>query len=984
MPNKQRIMSSRVEPVKQTASPTARLLQQESQKLQRTNELLERRIQAGTNALKLTNDQLEKEVSERLKTEKMLHNRLAFDQVLTTISTQFINLTTEEIDANINLALERIGRFTNYDRSYIYLFEENGRALKNTHAWCHPTCQVTLEDFKSLPADLFQNWMPHLTQQKTIHIQDIKDDVQGSNNEIKLLQLQGIRSALILPLVYDKETFGFFGLDSRQPYMDGRQETRASLRVVSTIFVNALMRKKTDELLAKERNFAQQVMATMGQGVMTTTVEGIIDYINPAYAQMLGFEPEELTGKTGLDFTHPQDHLKLIQALMQNMEGKASSYEACLIKADGSPLYVLVNSVPHCDPQGKTLGVIVTVTDLTERHAAESQIKSNAKEVNEIYQAAIQLFKPSDVKGLAKQIAEITVNDLGFESCGVLLLQEPVQLHTNRLRLYPIKDDNHLIWLARYGRSFNTSLDSIPLKGEGLVATAVRQGETIYAPDVAQDPRYVPNNNYTQSELVIPLRAYNLIIGAIDLHSPQLNGFDERAQRIINVFAEHAGLALETVRLYDQLQKHAQALETQINERQKIEQTLRARSNELNATNAKLAKALRTRDGFLANMSHELRTPLNAILGKAEILLDGIHGQLSERQEASLRVIETSGHHLLELINDILDMAKIEAEKVTLDVQTVSLATLCESSLQFVRQMAHSKQIRLQAQIDPSLTTCQADERRLKQILINLLSNAVKFTPEGGEVRLNILNDAPRDAIQFQVWDTGIGIPKEAMQQLFQPFVQLDSSLSRSHEGTGLGLSLVYRLTELHGGAVSLESQVNIGSCFTVTLPQNPLPDVTNLQNQAKRDCQQFAMSHNLEHCAPDKDPLILLVEDNKTNIKIISEYLSVLGYRLLVANSGSEALTKAHEENPDLILMDVQIPELDGFTVIHQLRQEEKFNLVPIIALTALAVNGDRERCLEAGANDYFSKPIQLRLLATRINELLTASKRQEEPQNG
>ncbi len=984
MQNQQRLMSTKIEPTEQsTPVSAARLLQQESQKLRRTNELLEKRVKAGTNALKQTNEQLEKEFDERLKTEKKLQNRLEFDRVLTAISTQFINLTTDEIDNNINLALERIGRFANYDRSYIYLFDENGRALKNSHGWCHPACPVTLEDFRTLPANLFQNWMPHLIQQKTIHVQDIKEDTQESSSEIKLLKLQHVRSALIIPLIYDKETFGFFGLDSRQPYIAGRQETGTSLKVVSTIFVNALIRKKSEDLLAKERNFAQQVMATMGQGVMTTTVEGVIDYMNPAYAHTLGFEPEELIGKTALDFVHAEDHTKLIQAQIRNLEGQAYSYEARLEKTNGSPLYVLVNSVPQYDPQKKIIGSIATITDLTERHAAEAEIKTNAKEVNEIYQAAIQLFKPTGVKELAEQIAEITVQQLGFDTCGVLLLQEPVQLNTNRLGLHPIKENNHLMWLARNGRFFNNATDTIPLKGDGLVATAVRQGETIYVPDVSQDPRYLPENTYTQSELVIPLRAYNLIIGAIDLHSPQLNGFDERSRRIINVFAEHAGLALETVRLYDQLQEHAQALETQINERRKIEQALRARSNELNATNAKLAKAVHAKDEFLANMSHELRTPLNAILGKSEILLEGIHGQLAEKQASSLQMIEKSGRHLLDLINDILDMAKIEADKVTLDVQTVSLASLCENSLQFVRQMAHNKQIKLQAHINSTLTTCQGDERRLKQILINLLSNAIKFTPTGGEVGINIFHDASRDAIQFQVWDTGIGIPTEAMEQLFKPFMQLDSSLSRSHEGTGLGLSLVYRLTELHGGSVSLESEVDVGSCFTVTLPQNLLVDSTSLQNQARNDRERYEMSHRL-HYMPGEEPLILLVEDNETNIETISEYLPVWGYQLTVANSGTEALAKAHEEKPDLILMDIQIPEIDGLTAVRQLRQQETLNRVPIIALTALAMSGDRERCLEAGADEYLSKPVQLSQLIRLINELLLTANRHEEQQNG
>ncbi len=952
-----------------TALPVAKQPPQNRQTLQRIDNLLDQKPQARTANSKQTNEQLDVEISERIRTEKQLQNRIAFDHILTSISTQFINLATEEIDANINKALEKVGQFTGYDRCYIYLIEENGRAIKNTHEWYRSPHLPTLEDFRTLPTDLFQNWLPRLLRQETIHIQDIQNSPHKRGNELKLLRLQEVCSILIIPLMYGKETIGLFGLDSQKSVQVGQQEKATLLKVVGAIFVSALMRKKTEELLAEERNFAQQIMATMGQGVMTMTVEGIIEYTNPACARMMGHEAQALAGKTALAFTIPEDHPKLIHAQIQNMEGQASSYEACFMKSDGSPLFVLVNSVPNFNHQGRIIGSIATITDLTERRAAEAQIKANAEELKEIYQAAIQLFKPSDVYELAEQIATITVEEMGFEACGVLLLREPVKIGDD---LFDDLNDNYLIWLARHGRCYGASSDIMALNEAGLIGTAVYQGEIIYTPDVTQEPRFLPSNTYTRSQLIIPLRAYDMIIGAIDLQSSQLNGFDERSQRIITVFADHAGLALETVRLYDQLQEYAQTLEIQINERKKIEEALRASEQRYKVTNAKLAQALRTKDEFLANMSHELRTPLNAILGKSEILLEGIHGTLNKKQAASIQVIEKSGSHLLELINDILDMAKIEADKVTLKIQPVSVNLLCESSLQFVRQMAHNKKIKLRASIDPMLHTCLADERRLKQILINLLSNAVKFTPAGGEVGLNIANNSAKGAVQFQVWDTGVGISRQDMDQLYKPFVQLDSSLSRQHEGTGLGLSLVYRLTEMHGGSVSLESEVGIGSCFTISLPQNPVLDFKMLQQQAKKDRKE--LGHYKNHYLPGEEPLILLVEDNETNVETITEYLPCWGYRLSVASTGMEAIMKAHQEKPALILMDIQIPEMDGLTAVRQLRQEEAFQQVPIIALTALAMRGDKEKCLEAGANEYLSKPIQLRQLVTLINKLLSS----------
>ena len=822
------------------SQPMDEQLLQES-KLLRRNNYLEERVKSGTAALRQTNEQLEVEIVERIKIERKLQDRIAFDQVLTTISTQFIHLATDEIDEGINQALAKIAKFTHYDRGYIYLFEENGRELKNTHYWCDPQICTSLLECRSLSADLFQNWMPQLLRQETIYIQNINDAEVETSSENKILALQGIHSALIIPLVYSKEVIGFFGLDSNHPTLPYQAEHIDPLKVMADIFVNAIVRKRTELALVKQQNFGQQIMVTMGQGVTVATVEGVFEYVNPAYARMLGHSAEEIIGKTVLEFTFPEDHATLVKAQMQRLEGKASSYETRLRKADGSPVYVLITGVPQHDHQGNIIGSIATITDLTERREAEAQIEANAAEVKAIYQAAVQLFKPSNVRELAKQIASTAIHELGFDACGVLLLQEPIQLPADE---FPATmPNNRLIWLAREGRYRSERSHVMPLSEKNLVTTAVRQGEVIYAPDVAQDPRYRPDNTATQSQLVIPLRAYDLIIGAIDLQSTQKDAFDERAQRIITVFAEHAGLAMETVRLSDQLRGHARELETHISERKKVEQALRSserrykqlvetatdliyrtdnngyftyvnpvtvrtlgfqsetellgrhfsdfvhpsfrkklirayteqqarpasnsyhefialgkahtkiwlgqnvqpivengqvvgyqalarditkrrevedalvkRSEELNTTNAKLARALRAKDEFLANMSHELRTPLNAILGRAEILLDGIHGPVNEKQSTSLRVIEESGHHLLELINDILDLAKIEAGKITLDIQPVAVAHLCESSLQFVRQIAHKKQIQLNAEVEPALKTCLADERRLKQV----------------------------------------------------------------------------------------------------------------------------------------------------------------------------------------------------------------------------------------------------------------------------
>ncbi|MGI0492816.1 CBS domain-containing protein [Alkalinema pantanalense CENA528] len=436
---------------------------------------------------------------------------------------------------------------------------------------------------------------------------------------------------------------------------------------------------------------------------------------------------------------------------------------------------------------------------------------------------------------------------------------------------------------------------------------------------------------------------------------------------------------------------------------------LRQSNIQLSTVNAELARATRLKDEFLANMSHELRTPLNAILGLSEALQDQILGELNDRQQRSIATIAKSGRHLLELINDILDLSKISAGKLDVDLTSISIRQLCESSLVFVKQQAHQKQIRLASEIPENLGHIMADERRIRQVLINLLTNAVKFTPEGGQVCLKVAvsqnqqwvgnvkipqqvsqaqvsqaqtsqaqtSQAPQSLILFQVQDSGIGISPEDIVRLFQPFVQVDTSLNRQQTGTGLGLALVKQIAELHGGAVYVESQPGQGSYFTVALPYQ-MPTIEALPSPASLPTSPTESEHLPveESSSIATCPLILLAEDNEDNIETFSAYLQSRGYHLVIAGNGAEAVTLTKEHQPDLILMDIQMPGVDGLTAIRQLRADATVANIPIVALTALAMQGDAERCIAAGADDYLSKPVRLKQLLETIQKLLDSNR--------
>jgi signal transduction histidine kinase len=283
------------------------------------------------------------------------------------------------------------------------------------------------------------------------------------------------------------------------------------------------------------------------------------------------------------------------------------------------------------------------------------------------------------------------------------------------------------------------------------------------------------------------------------------------------------------------------------------------RTAELSLANAELARAARLKDEFLAAMSHELRTPLNAVLGMSEALQEEIYGPVTQGQFNALGRIQESGRHLLSLINDILDLSRIEAGKLDLQLGQVDLDMVCQASLHFIKKDAQEKKLVVSSTVESGLNL-YADEQRLKQMLVNLLSNAVKFTNPGGQIGLEVTKNPERQTVELTVWDTGIGIAAENMDQLFKPFVQLDSRLSRHYEGTGLGLTLVYRMAEMHRGSISVESAIGQGSRFTISLPA-AMP--AHLQNSHPHQPKPSMDTMN----APENTPLILLVEDNEANI---------------------------------------------------------------------------------------------------------------------
>ncbi|MEM7537879.1 MAG: GAF domain-containing sensor histidine kinase, partial [Chloroflexota bacterium] len=374
----------------------------------------------------------------------------------------------------------------------------------------------------------------------------------------------------------------------------------------------------------------------------------------------------------------------------------------------------------------------------------------------------------------------------------------------------------------------------MPMKhGEGIGGYVWDTGETVILDDYNRwenrTTRYA-NHAAFQAAIGVPIYSGATVTGVIGLvYDEKGRTFTKNEIDLMTRFSHLASIALDNARLYAASQQEiAERLrfeEALVHERSLLAERVEERTADLQAANIKLARSARLKDEFLASMSHELRTPLNAILGLSESLGEQIYGNLNDQQMHSLKIIERSGQHLLTLINDVLDVAKIEAGELHFELAMTDIEATVQSSIVMVTQEAERKQLDLSVDLDESLNKIEADPRRLKQILVNLLSNAVKFTPDNGSIgleahRVEDEDDPTIQLVEFSVWDTGIGIAKPDMPKLFQPFQQIDSSLSRQYNGTGLGLALVKRLTEMHHGEVSLLSTVGQGSRFIVTIPE--------------------------------------------------------------------------------------------------------------------------------------------------------------------
>jgi signal transduction histidine kinase/CheY-like chemotaxis protein len=469
-----------------------------------------------------------------------------------------------------------------------------------------------------------------------------------------------------------------------------------------------------------------------------------------------------------------------------------------------------------------------------------------------------------------------------------------------------------------YPQEFMDYIRDVPVEPDRDTGTgrALIEGRVVEIQDVTNDPEYKWGDAQKlggyRAVLGVPMLREGEPIGVLTLTRKDARAFTGKQIELVTTFADQAAIAIENVRLFDEIQEKSRQLE----------------------------EASQHKSQFLANMSHELRTPLNAIIGLTEMLFTNAPRFGTEKAIEPLRRVHRAGTHLLGLINQVLDLSKIEAGKLELNQETVSLAPLVDDVVGTARQLAEQNGNRLTVECPASLPPIIVDSMRLRQILLNLLSNACKFT-KNGEVSLLVRQRAKEGhrLIEIAVRDTGIGMTSEQQAKLFQEFTQADSTTARKFGGTGLGLAITRKLARMMGGDVTVFSEINNGSVFTVMLPAGPEPpEMKSIGGQQKRS-----------NC-------ILVIDDDPTARDLIKEQLTAEGFEVVTANGGLEGLKMAKKLLPIAITLDVMMPDLDGWSVLAALRQDANLVDTPVIIVTIL---DEHRRGMALGAAGYLVKPI-------------------------
>ena len=725
-------------------------------------------------------------------------------------------------------------------------------------------------------------------------------------------------------------------------------------------------RKDNETELKQQRDFTNAVIEVAGNVIVVLDMSGRFVRVNRAAEKLTGFSQQELLGQPVWDWVIPEDQKADVIKVFENLKAGnleiATRYENDWQARDGSRHTLDWHNTILKNDHGEMTHIVSLGYDITERKLDEEIIQRLYRLYSSLSHCDHTIVHSSDQEELFPRICMEVVKHGGYRMAWIGLIDDESRM----VRPVASYGDG-----TEYLQNLEISVDAAEPSGQGPTGIAIRENQAVWCQDFINDSRTIPWHERGErfnwgSTAALPLRINGVPVGAFNMYAGEVNSFDEFARALLLQMAADISFALEKF-AHERQRKQAEAALNELNA--SLESRVRERTDELRKAKEQADAASQAKSDFLSNMSHEIRSPLTAILGFSESLL--AKDIRPEDQEKAISTVVRNSKHLQQIINDILDLSKIEAGQLETERVDTSVFHVMGEVDALMGTGARDKGLEFSINYEfPLPRYILTDPTCLKQILINLCSNAIKFTDQGGLV-LDVSCDREYRDIRFIVTDTGIGMTPEDVDRIFDPFAQADTSTTRKYGGTGLGLSISAKLANKLGGKLSCVSRKNHGSSFTLTITNHAADTAVPIHSLE----QVFAYHDGLEEHVDIRQlqGRILLVEDSVDNQQLVSMYVEKTGASLTITENGREGVDTALASKYDLILMDMQMPVMDGVEATATLR---KYGYTrPIVSLTANAMLSDRKKCMDAGADDYLLKPVDLKKFYDVLNKYLPQS---------